>query len=68
YLSGNRGGYWRNELTGQLLTLPVTEGRLSATGAVDIGHVISQRGITADGPCYWRADRGADHTFARKCV
>ncbi|HIE8530476.1 TPA: ShlB/FhaC/HecB family hemolysin secretion/activation protein [Klebsiella variicola subsp. variicola] len=49
YLSGNRGGYWRNELTGQLLTLPVTGGGLSATGAVDIGHVISQRGITEGG-------------------
>ncbi|MCS5880938.1 ShlB/FhaC/HecB family hemolysin secretion/activation protein [Klebsiella variicola subsp. variicola] len=37
HLLGNRGGYWRNELTGQLLTLPVTGGGLSATGAVDIG-------------------------------
>ncbi|QGN38248.1 ShlB/FhaC/HecB family hemolysin secretion/activation protein [Klebsiella oxytoca] len=49
YLSGNRGGYWRNELTSQLLTLPFTGGKLSATGALDIGHVVRQRGITEGG-------------------
>ncbi|WP_300002423.1 ShlB/FhaC/HecB family hemolysin secretion/activation protein [uncultured Cedecea sp.] len=49
YLSGNRGGYWRNELNQQLLTLPFTDGMLSATAAVDIGHVVSQKGITDGG-------------------
>jgi len=48
YLSGNRGGYWRNELNQQLLSLPGIGGVLSATAAVDIGHVVSQKGI-ADG-------------------
>ncbi|MEZ7215916.1 ShlB/FhaC/HecB family hemolysin secretion/activation protein [Klebsiella spallanzanii] len=49
YLSGNRGVYWRNELTEELMILPITGGRLSATGALDIGHVVSQRGITEGG-------------------
>lgn len=31
------------------MILPITGGRLSATGALDIGHVVSQRGITEGG-------------------
>ncbi|MFK3703479.1 ShlB/FhaC/HecB family hemolysin secretion/activation protein [Klebsiella sp. NPDC088457] len=48
YLSGNRGGYWRNELTWQWMTIPGV-GTLSATGALDAGHVVSQKGITDGG-------------------
>lgn len=36
YLSGDNGGYWRNELSYTLLTLPVI-GRVSALAAVDGG-------------------------------
>ena len=47
-LTGNRGGYWRNELTWQWLTVPGV-GTLSATGAVDVGHVANQKGTTDGG-------------------
>ena len=48
YLSGNRGGYWRNELTWQWMTVPGV-GTFSATGALDAGHVMNQKGITDGG-------------------
>lgn len=48
YLSGNRGGYWRNELTWQWMTVPEV-GTLSATVALDAGHVVNQKGITEGG-------------------
>lgn len=47
-LSGNRGGYWRNELTWQWMTVPGV-GALSATAALDAGHVVNQKGITEGG-------------------
>ena len=47
-LSGNRGGYWRNELTWQWMTVPGV-GALSATVALDAGHVVNQKGITEGG-------------------
>ncbi|PXW36458.1 hemolysin activation/secretion protein [Klebsiella oxytoca] len=48
YLTGNRGGYWRNELTWQWLTL-LRLGTLSLTGALDVGHVMSENGKIAGG-------------------
>lgn len=48
YLSGNRGSYWRNELTWQWMTVPGV-GAFSATGALDTGHVMRQEGITDGG-------------------
>ncbi|AWK42767.1 ShlB/FhaC/HecB family hemolysin secretion/activation protein [Photorhabdus laumondii subsp. laumondii] len=36
YLTGNRGGYWRNELNWQISELPVL-GELALTGALDTG-------------------------------
>lgn len=48
YLSGNRGGYWRNELTWQWMTVPGV-GAFSATGALDTGHVMRQEGISDGG-------------------
>jgi hemolysin activation/secretion protein len=36
YLSGDNGGYWRNELDGQLGTLPLL-GQITAIGAIDGG-------------------------------
>ncbi|WP_332102948.1 ShlB/FhaC/HecB family hemolysin secretion/activation protein [Leminorella richardii] len=46
-LTGNRGGYWRNELNWQAMTLPDL-GELSFTGALDGGHIIGRRRL-ADG-------------------
>lgn len=48
YFSGNRGGYWRNELTWQWMTVPGV-GAFSTTGALDTGHVMRQKGITDGG-------------------
>lgn len=48
YLSGNRGAYWRNELTWQLMNF-TGKGTLSASGSLDIGHVVSQNGVTDGG-------------------
>ena len=47
-MTGNRGGYWRNELTWQWLTLPRL-GTLSLTAALDAGHVMSENGKIAGG-------------------
>jgi hemolysin activation/secretion protein len=48
YLSGNRGGYWRNELTWQWMTIPGV-GTLSATGALDARTCGEPEGITDGG-------------------
>lgn len=42
YLSGNRGGYLRNELNWRMGDIPHA-GTLSLTGAVDTGHVSTQK-------------------------
>lgn len=47
YLNGNRGGYWRNELTWQGPALGEMA-VLSLTGALDVGYVAKQTG-TVDG-------------------
>lgn len=63
YLSGNRGGYWRNELTWQWMTVPGV-GAFSATGALDTGHVMRQKGIT-DGGTLTGASVGLELTGRR---
>jgi len=42
YLSGDNGGYWRNELNYTLLTLPVL-GQISATAALDGGWLAKDK-------------------------
>ncbi|MCA6221702.1 ShlB/FhaC/HecB family hemolysin secretion/activation protein [Photorhabdus antumapuensis] len=42
YLTGNRGGYWRNELNWQVAALPV--GELTLTGALDTGWLQGKTG------------------------
>lgn len=48
YLNGNRGGYWRNELTWQGPTV-LGIGTLSLTGALDAGYVAKQQGTVGGG-------------------
>ncbi|OCQ54205.1 Hemolysin transporter protein ShlB precursor [Photorhabdus australis subsp. thailandensis] len=43
YLTGNRGGYWRNELNWRVSALPVL-GELALTGALDTGWLQTKTG------------------------
>ncbi|MBS9444263.1 ShlB/FhaC/HecB family hemolysin secretion/activation protein [Photorhabdus heterorhabditis] len=43
YLTGNRGGYWRNELNWRVSALPVL-GELALTGALDTGWLQKKTG------------------------
>ncbi|EQB98608.1 ShlB/FhaC/HecB family hemolysin secretion/activation protein [Photorhabdus temperata] len=43
YLTGNRGGYWRNELNWRISELPVL-GELTLTGALDTGWLRGKAG------------------------
>ncbi|ETS31276.1 peptide transporter [Photorhabdus temperata] len=43
YLTGNRGGYWRNELNWRVAELPVL-GELALTGALDTGWLQKKTG------------------------
>ncbi|WP_427846352.1 ShlB/FhaC/HecB family hemolysin secretion/activation protein [Brenneria salicis] len=58
YLSGNRGGYWRNEVNWRPLTFPII-GDLTLTAALDGGHLAGQRQESESSGTVWGAAIGA---------
>ncbi|PWC22437.1 hemolysin activator protein [Brenneria roseae subsp. roseae] len=58
YLSGNRGGYWRNEINWRPMALPLL-GELTLTAALDGGHLFSHHGDSESAGTLWGAAVGA---------
>ncbi|MFE8149891.1 ShlB/FhaC/HecB family hemolysin secretion/activation protein [Brenneria goodwinii] len=58
YLSGDRGGYWRNEINWRPSVLPLL-GELTLTAALDGGHLFSHQGDSESAGTLWGAAVGA---------
>ncbi|MEE3649188.1 MULTISPECIES: ShlB/FhaC/HecB family hemolysin secretion/activation protein [unclassified Brenneria] len=58
YLSGNRGGYWRNEINWRPVALPLL-GELTLTAALDGGHLSAHQGDGESAGTLWGAALGA---------
>lgn len=58
YLSGDRGGYWRNEINWRPVVLPLL-GELTLTAALDGGHLFSHQGDSESAGTLWGAAVGA---------
>ncbi|GKW28953.1 ShlB/FhaC/HecB family hemolysin secretion/activation protein [Pectobacterium brasiliense] len=58
YLSGNRGGYWRNELNWRAAQLPLL-GSVTLTAAVDGGHLFSHQAESESAGTLWGTAVGA---------